>query len=549
MTIAEDMNITDIYAQVVVSGYAYYHSRILPRSQYLSRISGSKYDPLAAVIKEAKKRSMRVHAWINCFVVWSLKDPPDSARHVYHLHPEWFIKDLRGRSIHDYSYAEWNHWGLEGLYLDPAHPEVQRYLLAICAEIAGKYAVDGVHLDFIRYPGILWGFNEPDASLIPYVAETDTMRWLDLTRYPRLSFYHRWLAWRLWQATRARESIIKGLVQKIKPAVENTARAHSCVLTAAVFPNPALARYSFAQNWTEWQEAIDYPVVMAYTPDIGFFGDIVNYTASRRSEAIYGIGLIWPNMEDEAVWEIRRVQENNGAGICFFEYTTLDTLVDREWIKNDLIRKPESLTLDTSRYALLANAFIDTALAGLPLTDETGSIRELSSEFTAYLSSLSLKPTQDLARLGLTQNEFGRRVISDVSGFMALDREWNKSGQTIHYLDDLVQPPFCIVEYEFLPWLSDSDSVIIRCAGKTRNLTHKDTIYLRPMDKFSRAVFSTPTGVQTSVATPAGIYVFQVQQRDAGGRIVPRPQIKAEFLPVFESWTCQRHLRSWFNLK
>ena len=48
MAVAEDMSVTDIYAQVVVSGYAYYRSKILPRSQYLARISGADYEPLQA---------------------------------------------------------------------------------------------------------------------------------------------------------------------------------------------------------------------------------------------------------------------------------------------------------------------------------------------------------------------------------------------------------------------------------------------------------------------------------------------------------------------
>jgi len=80
--IAEKLGVTDIYVQVVVAGYAYYDSQLLPRSQYLSEVSGSRYDPLDALIKAVKNRPIRIHAWVNALLVWSLKEQPDSARHV-----------------------------------------------------------------------------------------------------------------------------------------------------------------------------------------------------------------------------------------------------------------------------------------------------------------------------------------------------------------------------------------------------------------------------------------------------------------------------------
>lgn len=543
MRVAEDMNITDIYAQVVVSGYAYYRSRILPRSQYLARISGAKYDPLSALIREAKKRSMRVHAWVNCFVIWSLETPPDSARHVYYLHPEWFIKDLRGKSVRDYTYVEWRRWGLEGMFLDPGHPAVQNHLMTVCAEICRLYPVAGVHLDFIRYPGVLWGFADRSPPLALAGPETDTLRWLDLTRYPRLSFYLRWLAWRMWQETKPRETAVRKLVAEIKSTVQATARTRPCVLTAAVFPNPALARYSFSQNWPEWQEALDYPVVMSYTPDIGFFADMIHYTRNRRPDAVYGIGLIWPNMEDEAVWEIRRVQENHGAGICFFEYTTLDTLVDRQWIKSDQIKKPESLTIDTMRYTRLAQAFSDTAGRSGSRTIDRQALENQTQEFIDYLWSLSLEPQRDLARLGLTRDEFVQQVTADAAAFADLDCEWNAAAGPVQFLDDLVEPPSRVVDYEFLPWVADSDSTVIRRAAAVQNLPKSERIYPRSMDRFSRAVFSAPLDTRSSVETPAGIYVYQVRKTDPGGQTVSRSQIRADLLPLFEHWTIRQGLR------
>ncbi len=549
MAVAEDMNVTDLYAQVVVSGYAYYRSGVLPRSQYLAKIAGSEYDPLQAVIAAGHKRSMRVHAWVNCYVVWSLKTPPDSARHIYYQHPEWFIRDVRGRSALDYPHPVWENWGLEGLYLDPAQPEVRRYLETVCAEICGCYPVDGVHLDFIRYPGVLWGFGEDDAAQVLRGPEADTMRWMDLTRYPRLSLFLRWLGWRIWQLNRQRETVIQSTVRGILTTVQAAARGRPCKLTAAVFCHPGLARYRFGQHWTGWREAIDYPVVMSYTPDIGFFADIFDYTYPRRPDAVFGIGLIWPDMEDEAVWEIRRVKAGTGAGICFFEYTTLDTLVDREQLKDELILKPESLTMDTSRYAELGRAFTDTVPAALRRAGEGGPAMAQAMEFAAYLLSLSLNPSRDLARLGLTQDEFVRQVIVDVSGFGVLDREWDGSASLVQYLDTLIEPPSRSVAYEFLPWTADSDSCVIRRAAAVRDLPEQGTVHQRPMDKYSRSVFSAEPGVRTIVETPEGIYVFKVLAADTGGRTVRREQVRTDLCAVYEYWTRRQRVQRWLESK
>lgn len=47
-----------------------------------------------------------------------------------------------------------------GLYLDPGAPGVIDYTAAVAADLLSRYDVDGLHLDYIRYPGQDWGYNE-----------------------------------------------------------------------------------------------------------------------------------------------------------------------------------------------------------------------------------------------------------------------------------------------------------------------------------------------------------------------------------------------------
>lgn len=37
-------------------------------------------------------------------------------------------------------------------YLDPGNPQTDNYLASIVREIVSRYDIDGIHLDYIRYP-------------------------------------------------------------------------------------------------------------------------------------------------------------------------------------------------------------------------------------------------------------------------------------------------------------------------------------------------------------------------------------------------------------
>ncbi|MFH1837450.1 MAG: family 10 glycosylhydrolase, partial [Candidatus Omnitrophota bacterium] len=57
--------IDDIYMQVYRADKAYYNSSITDASPYKNIASGAGCDTFSYLIKEAKKRDISVHAWIN----------------------------------------------------------------------------------------------------------------------------------------------------------------------------------------------------------------------------------------------------------------------------------------------------------------------------------------------------------------------------------------------------------------------------------------------------------------------------------------------------
>ena len=93
------------------------------------------YDPLKFAIEECHKRGMEIHAWIVCI-------PAGNDRQVKLLGKQSVVKKKPTMCIH-FKRA----W-----YLDPGNPETAKYLAAIAKEITMNYDIDGIHLDYIRYP-------------------------------------------------------------------------------------------------------------------------------------------------------------------------------------------------------------------------------------------------------------------------------------------------------------------------------------------------------------------------------------------------------------
>ncbi len=541
--IAENLGITDIYVQVVVASYAYYKSHLLPRSQYLSEISGPMYDPLDALIKVAEKKGIRVHAWVNALLVWSLKEPPDSANHIFYTHPEWFIKDVSTRSMVDYSPEEWTNLGLEGLYLDPAHDEVRAHLTNVCAEIARKYRVTGIHLDFIRYPGILWGSPENDIAALFAGLEGQKVRWLTLLRYPQMPFSLRWIIWHCWELNKQKEKIISQIVKEIRTELKLNAVDSGSVLSAAVFANPSLARYRFAQDWTNWGTSIDYPVVMSYTENMVYFSDLMNYCRAQRPEAIFGIGFLWPDMEAEAYWQVQTVRQSYGAGISFFDFTSVDTMVDFEKLKGHIVINEDSLLQDTTNHMKIENIFKD---APQPYFIEKGkhmiSLGE-DLEFSEFLLSLSMNSEEDLVRMDIDREEFARKIEHDVAAFKFLD------SVVFPLTDELIEPPKREVHYEFLPWDEEDSMVIIEKAKEIKELTQQAVVYPSALSKLASAAFQTEKGVRSTWPVRTGIYAFEVKQIHKGEETVKRSSVSTELLPIYQSWTIKKRIEQMIDNK
>lgn len=126
--------INTILIQTRIRGTVIYPSAYEPWDGCLSGIPGQSpgYDALEFAVEECHKRGMEIHAWVVCMPIGKWNQL--GSKMLTKKHPELTKKiDVEG-------------------YMNPEKPQTANYIANICQEITQNYDIDGIHLDYIRYP-------------------------------------------------------------------------------------------------------------------------------------------------------------------------------------------------------------------------------------------------------------------------------------------------------------------------------------------------------------------------------------------------------------
>jgi uncharacterized lipoprotein YddW (UPF0748 family) len=126
---------------------AVYSSQIEPWSRYLTGQQGEDpgIDPLQNLLENGHKRGIEVHAWLNPYRANASDVFDDNADdHIANKYPQY---------AYSYSTLRW---------MDPGAKEVQDQLVAVVADLVGRYDLDGIHFDDYFYPYPVQGVDFPD---------------------------------------------------------------------------------------------------------------------------------------------------------------------------------------------------------------------------------------------------------------------------------------------------------------------------------------------------------------------------------------------------
>jgi uncharacterized lipoprotein YddW (UPF0748 family) len=316
---AAEAGFNALFVQVRGRGDAFYASRIVPRSILLEH-EPRDFDPLARLVARARGRGLAVHAWVNILLVAHFGQPVPRG-HVLEKHPDWAMVP---RSVAARALRSWGRTRLEliagagreeeaeGYYLSPSVPGVGDRLEAVVRELVRRYPLDGLHLDFVRYPGPAWDYSR--AALEGFRRERGGGG--DL----------------LGEAVHDPEGFAeyrRRVLTALTSRLADTARVErpGLVVSAAVTPDEAQAVHHKFQDWPRWLASgiLTALCPMAYTPDNDLFASQVEQALAlaRRGQSVWaGIGAYRLDVAGivEKVELARRV---GAGGVVLFSHESL----------------------------------------------------------------------------------------------------------------------------------------------------------------------------------------------------------------------------------
>ena len=282
-----------VFPNLAWPGKAHYPSDVAPRSKTYAKFG----DQMDQCLDAARVSGMQVHVWK---ILWNAENAP----------ADWLARMRREGRLQQSANGAAKDW------LCPSHPKNIEYELEGIREIVRRYPVDGIHLDYVRYPGAGHCFSP--------VSRSSFERWLGfpVANWPQAvqaggSQETKFKAWRAAQIT--------GFVKRVRSEIN--AINPSVKLSAAVFQSYPSCRDSIGQDWGDWlaNGYVDFVCPMNYTADESNFRAITARQLrlpGARNRVVPGIGVMSSDSQlraDEVIAQINAARAVGATGFVLFD--------------------------------------------------------------------------------------------------------------------------------------------------------------------------------------------------------------------------------------
>ncbi|WP_165390138.1 glycoside hydrolase family 10 protein [Leptolyngbya iicbica] len=350
--------INTVFLETLNAGFPIYPSQVAPQQNPLTQ----GWDPLADAVELAHERNMDLHAWLWIFAAGNLRHNAILAQSDEFLgpsltaNPDWVGYDQAGSPIP---------LGQTKPFYDPANRELRDYLLRLEAEIITNYDVDGLQLDYIRYP-----FQDPsDERTYGYgTAARQAFRrqtgvdpiyltplvdpWLPRGERDRL--HDLWQAWNDFRIEQVTSFVAETseLVRRERPDI---------TLSVAVFAMSEEERLlKIQQDWNTWAEEglVDWIVLMSYAQDANRFSELITPWVVDQS---YDSTLVIPGLRllnmpvPVMIDQLQTLRDMPATGYALFATDNLDRRL--QGILNTTQGQHESLIPQKTPYATASERY------------------------------------------------------------------------------------------------------------------------------------------------------------------------------------------------
>ncbi len=284
----------------------FYHSDIEPWAWELTSSNPATtgkdpgWDPLQTAIEYAHKKGIELHAYMNVYPGWrgTIPPPPDVPQ-LYNTHPDWLSVKSNGTTV-----------TLNSGYmpLSPGIPAVQDYLFNVYMEVVDRYAVDGIHLDYIRYFGSNYSWDTVSLRRFAEATGGGTPE----TKPAE------WSQWRRDQVT--------ALVRRIYYGAHS--RRPDITVSAATWPYYTSGRDTYFQDAYAWMSEgiLDVSFKMTYFTSVNTLRqhstDAIEHRGIRQVVPAVGVHRFSSNVA-LALEQTNLIRSLGADGVVFFAYSSL----------------------------------------------------------------------------------------------------------------------------------------------------------------------------------------------------------------------------------
>ena len=299
-----------VFLETFYHGMTVYRTNLIPYYKGFENFDYSPYpDYLSAFVAEAGKRGIEVHAWVEDFYVGVEEN------YFTKYLPQWLMLTKNGANRQSEG-AEYGGY----LFLDPANPEVRKYLVQFYDELLTRFPdIAGLNLDYIRYPissrSDDTGYTE--VAMEGFAAQYGLTFPENASREDRTAMvaqrYNDWVNYRAGQVT--------AFVGQVREMV--TEKHADVLLSTAVFPEQGKSFGDKKQDFNTWlaRGYLDIITPMAYYDDIGTLKNALEAMLPGLADCYCyaGISPTYHNLPDAQVLaQMQTAIETGAEGFVFF---------------------------------------------------------------------------------------------------------------------------------------------------------------------------------------------------------------------------------------
>ncbi len=328
------LNFNTIYPVAWNRGYTFYPSSVAQsltgysQEPFLSLMRG-KSDVLAEIVTLAHEKRLRVLPWFE----YGFMVPANSP--LAKTHPHWLTKNQQGKYflrenktddliVNDSNYNPKNiifkllklshtQRVKQLVWLNPFHPEVQKFIKSLILEVVMDYDIDGIQLDDHFGLPVELGYDSVTVKL--YQLDHRGKKPPKDPRNPE------WMRWRAAKLTALMTDIVK-TVKNVHPDVK-----------ISLSPNSHHFSYqNYLQDWLTWVKRglVDELIVQVYRDDFNRFQQDLSQPAIQfsRTKIPVSVGILsgtWnhPVPSKQIEQQVNLVRDRGFAGVSFFYWETL----------------------------------------------------------------------------------------------------------------------------------------------------------------------------------------------------------------------------------